>query len=166
MQRTLWLRTQTALLAAGTFYTWYTVINDFRRFYNYEGTVFKLQDCIVPNPVVTPCFYGAIGFGVALLWSIAILRKRDEVRRRVLQMWLALFLLSGTIFGGVNTGLVLWRFYTPHEGVAIGCSGIPTTNPFTTPCFIGTSDYLLSLIAAAFAWRMTRRSKDESVPLT
>lgn len=151
-----WLRAQTALLAAGTAFSWYTVIVDFRRFYSYEGTLFKIKDCIVPNPVTTPCFYGAIGFAVALVWSIAILRKNDEAKRRVHQMWMTLFLLGGTIFGSVNTGLVLWRFYTPHEGLAIGCSGIPTTNPFTTPCFIGTMLYLLSLIAALVAWRKSR----------
>lgn len=161
-----WLIVQTSLLAAGTLYTWYTVVQDFRRFYSYEGTLFKIQDCIVPNPVVTPCFYGAIGFFVALLWSVAILRKRDEVRRRVLQTWLALFLLAGTIFGAVNTGLVMWRFYTPHEGLAIGCSGVPTDNPFTTPCFIGTSDYLLSFLVAGFAWRLARRPRDGAAPLT
>ncbi len=148
---------QTVVLAAGTVFAWYTVVNDFLRFYTYEGTLFKVNDCIVPNPVTTPCFYGAFGFAAALIWSIAIWRRQSSTgpthQRRL--WWL---LLGGTLFAwSVNT-YYLVKFYSQETGVPVtGCSGQLVDNPWTTPCSIGASLFLLSLIVGTvIVWRLRK----------
>ncbi len=142
------------VLAAGTLFAWYTVYNDFRRFYDSEGTLFKIQDCAIPNPVTTPCFYGAFAFLIALIWSIVIMKLSVANFRASLSklLWL---LIASVIFAWGNFVYSLVRFYqTQTSGQAIGCSGQLVTNPWTTPCFIGACNFLLALV---IAWILFRR---------
>ncbi len=144
-----WYRFQTLVIAAGTAFAWYTVLRDFARFFDLNGTVFKIKDCVVmPNPVTTPCFWGAIGFLIALVWSIKIARKSDEQNKLKQEKYLTWFLIGGTIFGWSNVAILIQRFLASHGKPTIGCSGQIMTSPFTTPCFYGSSFYLLALIVA------------------
>lgn len=140
------------VLAAGTIFAWFTVYSDFSRFYDSEGTLFKIQGCAIPNPVTTPCFYGAFAFLIALMWSIIIWRKPIANFRAHLGklLWL---LVASVIFAWSNFVYSLVRFYqTQASGHAIGCSGQLVTNPWTTPCFIGACIFLISLLVAGIVY--------------
>ncbi len=136
---------QVYALLAGVVVSWTTVVIDFMRFFRAEGTLLKVNDCLFPNPVTTPCFYGAIAFIVAFAWAIWLVGKQDDVRIRS-QKFLLVFLSAGTMFAWSNFGILLYNFYTALPGAGVGCSGIPTSNPFMTPCFYGSMLFLLALI--------------------
>jgi len=136
---------QVGALLVGTFFAWTTAVVDFLRFYQAEGTLFKINDCLYPNPVTTPCFYGAIAFAIALGWAILILKKEGEMRRKS-EKYLSWLLIAGTIFAWTSFGRLVYNFYTALPGQGIGCSGVPTANPFTTPCFFGATLFLIALI--------------------
>lgn len=137
---------QVLILAAGVLFSWYTAINDFIRFYGMEGTIFKVKDCFFPNPVTTACFYGAIAFFVAFIWSIYIFKNKDAAKKELHQTRLSWLLAAGTVFAWANFGNVLYKFY--GENSNIGCSGVPIASPFLTPCFYGSVIFLLSFVIA------------------
>lgn len=160
MKRWYWL--QTVVLGGGTLFAWWTVAQDFSRFYRYEGTIFKLRDCIVPNPVTTPCFWGAIAFLVALIWSVRLLRASDTIARVRSERRLRWLLVAGVLFAWGNVAYVVYNFYTP-QGTKTGCSGLATSNPFTTPCFIGAVIYLLALLVSL--WVLRREKYSSAAPV-
>lgn len=139
---------QVIVLLGGTLFAWYTTVENFIRFYRFEGTLFKIQNCVIPNPVTEPCFYGAIGFLVAFLWMVYLLRKSAMHHLRYL-FW---FLAAGTAFAWVNVVREFVAFYTAKGTPVLGCSATPITNPFLTPCFTGASIFLLSLLLAAMQY--------------
>lgn len=136
---------QVGALLVGTVFAWTTAVVDFLRFYQAEGTLFKINDCLYPNPVTTPCFYGAIAFALAFAWAIMILKKEGEARRKS-EKHLSWLLIAGTIFAWTSFGRLAYNFYTALPGQGVGCSGVPTANPFTTPCFFGAALSLIALI--------------------
>ncbi|OGY90373.1 MAG: hypothetical protein A2677_01700 [Candidatus Komeilibacteria bacterium RIFCSPHIGHO2_01_FULL_52_14] len=156
MRTPLVLKIQTAVLVAGTAFAWYTVVVDFVRFYGFEGTVFKVQDCIVPNPVTTPCFYGAWAFLIALIWTLRLLKRRVYSASGIRN--LMLFLAAGTIFAFGNFGYGYMKFLANSGKPTVGCSGLLMTNPFFTPCFIGAMLFLASLIVSIVAWLSARNT--------
>lgn len=137
---------QILTLAVGVLFSWYTTVNDFIRFYNTEGTIFKVKDCFFPNPVTTACFYGAIAFLIAFAWSVYILKKAGLAKKEFHQTRLSWLLAAGTIFAWANFSNVLYKFYGTDSN--IGCSGVPISSPFLTPCFYGSVIFLISLIIA------------------
>jgi hypothetical protein len=157
-----WYRAQVIIIAAGTLFAWYTVIIDFMRFFDFHGTVFKIKDCIIPNPVTTPCFYGAIGFLVALIWSFKILKKISDRKSLHQQSYLTWFLLGGTIFGWANVALLIQRFLASQGKPAIGCSGQLMTNPLTTPCAYGAALYFAALVMSLLTLYLHRSTLKQS----
>ena len=137
------------VLFIGTVFAFYTVYNDFLRFYSYEGTYFKVRDCAVPNPVTTPCFYGAFAFLSAFIWSII-----DQKIR-----YLSYFLIGGAIFAWSSFGYELYSYFNAGGESYIGCSGIEISNPFTTPCFQGAVLFLISMIVGLM------RVKEAELPI-
>ena len=132
-------------LLAGTIFAWYTIWSDFQRFYFNEGTLFKINDCITPNPVTTPCFYGGIAFVIAFVWAFVLVQKSSEQFNRGLKklLWL---LVASTVFAWGNFGYEVIKFINRGAKPAIGCSGQLVTNPIYTPCFVGAAIFLISLI--------------------
>jgi hypothetical protein len=148
---------QTILLLAGTLFAGYNVVKNFITFYGFEGTIFKIQDCVIPNPVTQACFYGAVGFLIALIWSISLLQKPTNTKQHYL-WW---FLSAGTIFAWYNVTKEFILFYSTRSGPALGCSATPITNPFLTPCFTGATIFLITAILAGLIYsRMSKSSKD------
>jgi len=138
---------QSIVLLIGVGFAWFTVYQDFARFYGVEGTVFKIQDCILTNPVTTPCFWGAWAFLIAFIWSLFILKQTDLVRAKS-EKKLTWLLIASVLFAWGNFGYVLYSFLTSTTGSTKGCSGVLTTNPFATPCFIGSVIFLIALALA------------------
>lgn len=138
---------QSFLLLFGTLFSWYTVANDYSRFLSENGT----------NPLLTPCFYGAIGFLAAYIYSLFIyFSNTDKIKRH--QKILVIFLIAGTIFGWSNFVLELCRFYIFKNPTS--CSGVSTSSPFLTACFYGSVIYLLSLIFSISAFVKVKKSMD------
>ncbi len=138
-------RILSTLLLVGTIFAWTTVYSDFQKFYGFEGTVFRVTDCVIPNPVTTPCFYGAFAFLGAFIWSL-YLAKMSEEQKRKHEHFMAWFLSGATVFAWSNFLPDLIVFYSSAGLPVRGCSGQLITSPFTTPCFVGSVIFLISLI--------------------
>ena len=134
---------QSLIFASGTLFAYFTLFEDFSRFYQNEGTFFKFTGCIVPNPLLTPCFYGAFVFLLGFIYSLFILRGEDQFKRTH-QRYLMFLALAGTIFAWGNSLYGVYKFYVLN--INTGCSGVPTTSPFMTPCMIGAIIFTLALI--------------------
>lgn len=143
MKKIYWL--QSIVLFAGTIFAWFTVYTDFARFYNFYHSFTRIQGCVIPNPITTPCFYGAFAFLGAFIWSLYILKMPKE-KKIAHQKKLIILLIASTIFAWSNLGIEVYNFYLRKSGTKIGCSGIPTDNIFTTACFIGSIIFLCALI--------------------
>ena len=138
---------QAFVLFVGTIVSWLAVNNDFARFYGLEGTIFKIGNCVSPNPILTPCFYGAIGFLGAFVFSVFLLSKERIDQKIRQERYLSLLLFGGTIFGFSNFAKLCLDYF---QGSQIGCSGNPMANPFFTPCFYGSVIFLSSLLVSQF----------------
>jgi hypothetical protein len=156
MSRTL-LKWQVAVLAVGTAFSWTVLLFNYRAFFASGGRVVELSGCAVTNPVMTPCFYGALAFFIAFIWAIAILRAAPDAapgRERGLQ-WL---LIAGTLFAWGNLGYETYRFLQPHPAPsAFSCpTGEIAPNPLTTSCFYGAMLFLAALVVSVLILRKQR----------
>ena len=136
---------QSFVLFIGTVFAWFTVFTDFSRFYNRYGTITKISGCMIPNPVMTPCFYGAFAFLGGFIWSLFILKASKE-KKMINQKKLNILLIAGTIFAWSNLSLEAFNFYFGKTADYVSCSGVQVDNIFTTACFIGSMLFLGSLI--------------------
>lgn len=143
---------QVLVLAAGTIFAWVTVYNDYVRFYALYGNLFRFKDCAIPNPLTTPCFYGATGFIIALALALVILRKflagQDYSKLQRVLLWLTGL---GSIFAWTNFGYSATRIWM-SGGQGVTCSGVVSSNPLTTPCFVGAVIYLISFFISALIY--------------
>jgi hypothetical protein len=148
------LKLQVAVLALGTLFSWFTLLIDYRRFFAAGGRVFEVSGCAVANPLVTPCFYGALAFLAAFIWAVAVLRSAPESmaqRQRGLH-WL---LAAGTVFAWGNFAYEVYRYSQPHASVsAFSCPREEAlVHPLMTPCFYGAMIYLAALVVSVFIFR-------------
>jgi hypothetical protein len=140
---------QAGVLLIGTLFAWYTVYSDFARFYNLYGSITRISGCAIPNPVTTPCFYGAFAFLLGFIWSVIILRrisKGEEISKK--QRNLKYLLIAGTIFAWSNFALEIYKYYSSKTAVKVSCSGVATDNVFLTACFYGSVIFLTALIVS------------------
>lgn len=149
------LKAQVAVLAVGTAFSWTTLFFDYRRFFASGGHVLETSGCAVANPIVTPCFYGALAFFAAFLWAVAILRSPPEAvssRQKGLQ-WL---LTAGTVFAWGNFAYEVYRFLQPQPvASAFSCPPMAeAANPLMTPCFYGALIFLTALVVSLFIRRV------------
>ncbi len=145
------------VLLIGTLFAWVTVFTDFQKFYGYEGTIFKLDNCVIPNPVATPCFYGAFAFIGAFVWSLRVAKMSEEEKRKH-EKFMSWFLSGATIFAWSNFLPDAFNFYTSSGGPVRGCSGQLITNPFITPCFIGSAIFLVALMIGLLIYFKNKES--------
>ena len=136
---------QSLVLLTGTIFAWFTVYSDFSRFYNLYGSLTKISGCTIPNPITTPCFYGAFAFLGAFIWSL-YLHKMPQEKIIVQQKRLSILLIGSTIFAWSNLALEIYNFYIQKASSRVSCSGVATDNIFTTACFIGSMIFLVALI--------------------
>ena len=136
---------QSIILFSGVLFAWSTVASDYIKFTNNQAA----------NPITTPCFYGAIGFAVFYVFSLYILFTQKNFLK--LQKYLVIFLFAGTLFGWGNFIIELCRFYIFKNPTT--CSGGFGSNPFLTPCFIGSLLYLLSFVVGTITYRKLTAKK-------
>jgi hypothetical protein len=151
------LRIQVAVLAVGTAFSWITLLLDYRRFFASGGNVLELSGCAVANPVMTPCFYGALAFLAAFAWAVAIVRSTPDAvpaRQRGLH-WL---LAAGTLFAWGNFAYETYRFLQPQPAPsAFSCpTGEAAVNPLMTSCFYGALIFLTALVVSVLIRRAHR----------
>lgn len=148
MSTQAFMRTQIGILAAGTLFAWYSVVTETVRFYRTEGTLLKISDCVYPNPITTPCFWGAVLFAVVL-----ILAFRHASQRRIVHL-----LVLGTLFAWGNFAWGVRSFYQAPSGEGTSCSGVPVDSPFESSCFYGAIFFTAALIAGALYLRTLVRA--------
>ncbi len=144
-----WL--QILFLLGGTIFAWQTIIREFINFYATEGTIFKVTDCVYTNPVTTPCFYGGLGFLVALFWTWYILNisiKAQQIKQRFFH---TLFLLGGTLFAWSVVAWEWWQLKQAAGQPVVGCSGL-MTSIFDSSCLYGASFFLAALIVGGIIY--------------
>ena len=151
-------RLQTALLGVGTAFSWFTLVIDYRRFFAAGGRVLEFSGCIVQNPLATPCFYGALAFLGAFIWSIAVLRSPPEAahaRERGL-VWL---LAAGAVFAWGNFAYEVLRFLSAQKTASsFSCPpGQSAVHPLLAPCFYGALIFLAALVTAVVILRKPGR---------
>jgi hypothetical protein len=148
------LKVQVAVLALGTAFSWFTLSIDYRRFFAAGGHVLELSGCAVANPLVTPCFYGAVAFLAAFLWAVAVLRSAPGVMTSR-QRGLNGLLIAGTVFAWGNFAYEVYRFSQPQPAAsAFSCpKGEAAVNPLMTPCFYGALIYLTALVVSLLILR-------------
>jgi len=151
------LKAQVAVLAIGTGFSWITLAFDYRRFFAAGGQVLELSGCAMANPLVTPCFYGALAFLAAFIWAVAILASAPgAILRR--ERGLRILLAAGTLFAWGNFGYEVYRYLQPQPAAAaFRCPpGGAAAHPLTLPCFYGALIFLAALVCSVLIIRARR----------
>ena len=144
-------------LAVGALIAWSTVALAFIRFYRAEGTLLKVTNCRFPNPITTPCFYGAIAFVVALLWAASLARgAKPRVHGYEGLWWL---LLASTIFGWSNVAYEFWRWNQSPTGFIVSCTTESISSPFQSPCLYGSTMFLGAWLTVGLMLRALRQAR-------
>ncbi len=146
------LLTQALVLFGGTVFAWSKLIPQLRDFWALYGTFFRVNDCVIPNPFLTACFYGSAAFLVALFWSIRVYQSPGYGGERRLRN----FLLFCVVFGASVVAYEAVEYYKlfGHSTNAFICT--PGVSPLETPCFTGM---LFFIVAFGFSVVATRRLK-------
>lgn len=129
-----------SLLVLGVFVSWFATISAFREFYGYEGTIFKIRNCVTPNPITTPCFWGALAFAGGLYWTY---KKYGKETKKFERNFLY-FMIFSIIFAWSNFAIELKGVKPNPDALVTVCK--PTTNPFLSPCFFGSILFTLSFL--------------------
>jgi hypothetical protein len=127
-------------IGGGVVIAWYTVIKQFIFFFNIYGDLFRFKDCAFPNPIITPCFWGAVAFIFAFVWSLRLVRSpslRSARGLRGLLVFGSVFAFSVLVYEGL-------QFYQIYDGPIASCA--PGVHPLKTPCFAGFIFFTLSAI--------------------
>lgn len=141
MKRLLYILT--VLLGGGMIVSWAAVVRQFQNFFQYYDTIFRFRDCVAPNPLVTPCFYGAVAFLIAFIWSLTLLKSPTLARARRLKG----LLIFGTVFALSVLIYEAFDYYKIFTGPIQSCApGVP---PLQTPCFYGFIFFTTSAITCA-----------------
>jgi len=146
------------ILLFGTLFAYYSVFREYMEFYGLYKSIFRIKNCTIPNPVTTPCFYGALAFLAAFIYSLKITKIETEKMKRNIQ-YLILILIGSNIFAGVNNAIIFYKFFSASD--KIGCSGRPIDNPFTTPCFVGGTIFFIALLVSLLIYEKLKRENNK-----
>jgi hypothetical protein len=143
-------------LGAGAVIAWSTVVLAFIRFSQAEGTLLKVTNCRFPNPITTPCFYGAIAFLLALLWASSLASRIEPWAGDYGGLWW--LLLASTIFGWSNMAYEFWRWNQSPTGFIVSCTTESISSPFQSPCLYGASMFLGAWLTVSLMRRALRQA--------
>ena len=144
-------------LVVGTVIAWSTVTLGFIRFYRAEGTILKFTNCALPNPLTTPCLYGAIAFLVALIWAAYLASHTMSIGRGYEHLWW--LLLASTIFGWSNVAYEFWTWIRSATRTIVSCSAQPISSPLQSPCLYGSTMFLGAWLSVDLIVRARRRPR-------
>lgn len=140
---------QSLLLFGGMVFAWSNLISQFTHFYTLYGTLFKVAGCTIPNPFLTPCFFGSVGFLIAVFWSVNVYQIPSRIGERRLRNFLT-FCSVFAVFAVVYEMAEYYHWIS--SAVSISCT--PGISPFVSPCFFGT---LIFIVVTALAFFIVRR---------
>lgn len=144
------------VLLLGVFVSWTTTIQAFINFYNLEGTIFKIKDCVIPNPIVTPCFWGSLAFAGGLVWAY----KKYKSEKVTSEKYFFYFMIAANIFAWSNFAIEL-KGITPEPGALVAPCPTTATSPFLSACFFGSVLFTLSLIATYLLYKKKASPESE-----
>jgi hypothetical protein len=150
----MYKKARLVVLVLGIFVSWYAVIKAFISFYNIEGTIFKIKDCLLPNPVTTPCFWGALAFFAATVWAYKMFAMNEAKKEK----YFLFFMIGSVLFAWTNFMIEL-KGVTPKPGSLIAPCPATAANPFLSPCFFGSILFSLSLILTYVIFNKLQKSK-------
>ncbi len=151
--KSFWLRIALTLtLLGGALFAWTTLFAQFEKFLNLYGTLFRFADCVMPNPLITPCFYGSVAFVVACVWSAWLIKKPSSTG----DLWISRFLGFGVVFALAVLGYEAIEYYhlIDFGGVSVSCA--PGVHPLQTPCFTGLLFFLAAYLLSFALLRVER----------
>ena len=131
------------VLGLGVLVSWNDTTRAFLRFYQYEGTIFKIKDCVLPNPVTTPCFWGALAFAGSLIWAYKLYKNKNKDWEK----YLFYFLIGSVIFAWSNFAIEL-KGVTSPEGALLAPCPVTAPSPFLSACFFGSILFTLALFSS------------------
>jgi len=135
-------------LVIGAAIAWSTSILAMTRFYASEGTLVRFNNIGVTNPLITPCFWGAVAFLVCLGSAGYLYSRIPQGAPLSGYNSLSWLLVACVLFGAGNVAYESWRLNSSPTGSIIGCTAEPMTSIFQSPCVYGTLMYLASMITA------------------
>jgi hypothetical protein len=141
------LRIATTFL--GVVVSWYSTITSFINFYQVEGTIFKIIDCAVPNPITTPCFWGAVAFLVVFIWSLKLYVDNKNSNQ------ILYFLVFCVLFGWSSFYIENWTTILQRNGIVAPCP--VGKSPFLSACFFGSVLFTISLLLTFVSIRANKR---------
>lgn len=136
------IRIQTIILFLGTIYAWSKLLPQFATF--------------SPNPFLTACLYGSLGFLVALFWSVFVYQQPTERSERYLRN----FLLFCVLFAAsvvTYEAFVYYHLFGLRTNAFICTPGV---HPLETPCFTGMVFFITAFLASLVATRTLPGSSD------
>jgi len=119
---------QTIILLGGTIFAWTTVAQE-----------------ALPNPWMTVCIYGALGFTIAFLWAGYVHFTKDAKLKDFCQKYLVWFLVAGTLFAWGSFVHTAWSFFN-RQACTLGCPEITTL--WAASCLWGALTFSLALVVA------------------
>ncbi len=138
---------QVAILLAGMVFVWEKFLSQLVHFETVYGTIFRIQGNTIPNPFLTPCFLGSLGYLVAVFLAVRLMQSPAVQRARYLRN----FLLAAVLFGVSVISIEAAQYYHVIGGVSVSCT--PGASPWATPCFAGTIIFIVSYIISIFIAR-------------
>lgn len=138
---------QSVILVGGTIFAWSKLLPQFSNFQAIYGTIFHFKDCVIPNPLVTACFYGSMAFIFATVWSFFIWNNPSYLRERYLRN----FLLFCVVFAGSVVSYEFAAYYKLFGTNALPITCTPGIFPLLTPCFTGLLFFLAAYTTSIFA---------------
>ncbi len=133
-------------------FAWTNLFSQFANFNALYGTIFRIEGCTVPNPFLTPCFFGSLGFVAAVFWSVRLWQSASTRSERYLRNFLA----GCSVFALSVVTLETMQYYKLIGGASVSCT--PGAAPWTTPCFTGMLVFLFAFIVSAIAVRLLSRA--------
>jgi len=73
MKKIIWA--EFVVLLIGTIFAWVNFCYEFYNWINSRACEFGCSAGLITNPFLTPCFYGALFFVIALILNIIVLKK-------------------------------------------------------------------------------------------
>lgn len=140
-------------LLLGSIIAWYETISKFSEFYSNEATIFKIRDCVIANPVTTPCFWGATAFVIATILAIRYYTRPSKN----FEKYFLVFMIACVMFAWGNFAVELVGV-TPRPGAIVTVCQANPRSPFLSACFYGSILFTLSLATTY----MIRTSSDKT----
>lgn len=135
------------ILVGGAIFAWTTVLTNFSKFYIISHTLFVAKSFGVTNPALTPCFWGSIGFLVAIFWAYKLLANKHT------QQYFTWFLVGCNIFAWSVFASEVVRYMRSATGTLVTCSGT-VTSPLGSSCFVGALFFSAALLTSLLVGKL------------